>query len=234
MVNEKKTEYMTVSATQKGRQTQNWKLGDKVFESVSSFKYLGNVINEEGRSSECVKNKIQQTGNRIYAANHHMLKSKVIKRSVEMQIYKTLLRPVVTYGSQTWTLTKSDENLLRIFERKILRRIYGPLQEGDIRRIRNNEELNRSIKGEDTVKFIKAQRIRWLGHVKRMEVGGMTRKMMEGRLFIGRRRGRPRLRWMDDVVADFKIMKIKHWIEKTKDKEQWRLVVEEANAHPGL
>ena len=85
-----------------------------------------------------------------------MLKSKIIKRSVKMQIYKMLLRPAVTNGSETWTLTKSDENLLRIFERKILRKIYGPIQEGDIWRIRNNEELNRSINGEDIVIFIKA------------------------------------------------------------------------------
>jgi len=155
---------------------------------------------KEGRISECVKDRTQ-TGNRAYAANHHMLKSKIIKRSVKMQVYKMLIRPVVMYGSETWTLTKSDENLLRIFERKILQRIYGPVQEGDIWRIRNNEELNRSINREDIVKFIKAQRIRWLGHVERMEVGVMPRKMMEGRLFIGRRRGRPHLRWMDDDVA---------------------------------
>ena len=151
-----------------------------------------------------------------------------------MQIYKTLTRPVVTCGSETWTLTKFDENLLRIFERKILRRIYGPVQEGDIWIIRNNEELNRSIKGEDNVKFIKARRIGWLGHANRMEVGVMPRKMMEGRLLIGGRRGRPRLRWMDDVTADLKVMKIKQWIEKTKDRQQWRLAVVEAKAHPGL
>jgi len=52
------------------------------------------------------------------------------------------------------------------------------------------------------VKFIKAQRIRCLGHVKGMEVGVMPRKMMEGGLLIGRRKGRPCLRWMDNVVAD--------------------------------
>jgi hypothetical protein len=138
-----------------------------------------------------------------------MLKSEIIRRSVKMQIYKTLVRPVVTYGSETRTLTKSDENLLRVFERKILRKIYGSIQEGDTWRIRNNEELNRSINGEDIVKFIKAQRIRWLGHVKRMEVGAMSRKITEGRLFIGRRKGRPRMRWMDDAVADLKVVKIK-------------------------
>ena len=84
------------------------------------------------------------------------------------------------------------------------------------------------------MKFIKAQRIRWLGHVKRMEEGAMPRTMMEGRLFTGRRKGRPRLRWMDDVVADLKVMKIEQWMEKMKDREKWGLVVEEAKAHPGL
>jgi hypothetical protein len=62
----------------------------------------------------------------------------------------------------------------------------------------------------------------------------MPRKMTEGRLFTGRRKGRPRLRWMDDVVAYLKAMKIKQWMEKTKDREQWRTIVEEAQAHPGL
>jgi hypothetical protein len=46
------------------------------------------------------------------------------------------------------------------------------------------------INGEDIVKCIRAQRVRWLGHVKRMEVGAMPRKMMEGRLFTGRRKER--------------------------------------------
>jgi hypothetical protein len=92
-----------------------------------------------------------------------------------------------------------------------LRKIYGPVQEGDIWRIRYNEELNRLTEGKDIVKFIKAQRIRWLGHVKRMEVGAMPRRTMEGRQFIGRRKGRPRLRWMDDVVADLRVMKIRQW-----------------------
>ena len=68
--------------------------------------------------------------------------------------------------------------------------------------------------------FIKAQRIRWLGHVKRMEEGAMPRKMMEGRPFVGRRKGRPRLRWMDDAVADLKAMGIKEWMETMQDREK--------------
>jgi len=73
-----------------------------------------------------------------------------------------------------------------------------------------------------------------VGTCKRMEMGAMPRKMMEGRLFRDRRSGRARSSWMDDVVTDLKVMKIKQWMEKMKDREQWRLVVEEAKVHPGL
>jgi hypothetical protein len=66
-----------------------------------------------------------------------------------------------------------------------------------------------------------------------MEVGTLPRKM-EGRLFTGRIKGRPRLRWMDDAVTDLAVIKIKQWSEKTKDRDQWTPVVEEAKAHPGL
>jgi len=67
---------------------------------------------------------------------------------------------------------------------KILREVYGPIRGGGLRKIGNNEELNRPINGEDIVKFIKAQRIRWLRHVKRMEVGAMLCRATRARLKV--------------------------------------------------
>ena len=64
------------------------------------------------------------------------------------------------YSSQTWTLKAKDENNLRIFERQILRKIFGPVNTDNIRRIRNNTEIDKLIKGADIVSFIKAQRIK--------------------------------------------------------------------------
>jgi hypothetical protein len=80
---------------------------------------------------------------------------------------------------------------------------------------------------------IKSQRIRWLGHVERMEDNAMPKRMLKGRLFSKRRKGRPRMRWLDDVESDLK-MEVKEWREKMRDRAQWRLVVEGAKAHPGL
>jgi gas vesicle protein len=81
--------------------------------------------------------------------------------------------------------------------------------------------------------FIKSQRIRWLGHVERMEDNAMPKRMLKGRLYSKRRKGRPRMRWLNDVESDLK-MEVKEWKEKMREREQWRQVVEEAKAHPGL
>jgi len=64
--------------------------------------------------------------------------------------------------------------------------------------------------------------------------GHLIVTMMGGKLFVQRRKGRPRLRWMDNVVADLKAMRIKQWMETMQDREKWRWIVEEAKAYPGL
>jgi hypothetical protein len=62
----------------------------------------------------------------------------------------------------------------------------------------------------------------------------MPKGMIKGRLCSKRREGKSRMRWLDDVESDLKKVKMKGWKEKMRDIEQWRLVVEEAKAHPGL
>ena len=87
----------------------------------------------------------------------------------KIQIYKTIIRPAVTCGCETWVLTASDKNQLYIFERKILRKIYGSTQNPDgTWRIETNEELRHRMKQEDIIKFIKSQSLRWAADVMRM------------------------------------------------------------------
>jgi len=81
----------------------------------------------------------------------------------------TLIRRVVSYGAEAWTLTKKGEQALLIFERKIFRRIYGPKYENGEWKSRKNRELEEMSKGENIVKLIKRQRISWLGYLGRME-----------------------------------------------------------------
>jgi hypothetical protein len=91
---------------------------------MSSFKYLGNMINNWNRNDNCVKERIQ-VGNRAYFANLSTLKSKIISRAGKIQVYKTVIRPIATYGAETWTLTVTEENAMRMSERKIIRTSDG-------------------------------------------------------------------------------------------------------------
>jgi hypothetical protein len=133
-----------------------------------------------------------------------------------------------------WTLKTGEENALRCFERKILRRISGPVQDTNGWRIRYNQELDRLIEVQDIVRFIKSQRLRWLGYVERMPETQMPKRMLKGRLDNIIRRGRPRRRWIEDVMADLATMGIRGWRIKAADREVWKAVVNEAKTHQGL
>jgi hypothetical protein len=68
------------------------------------------------------------------------------------------------------------ERALAVFERKILRKIYGPVKENELRKIRQNDELEAIIKGKNIVRFIKCKRIRWFGHVERIQDTAIPKK----------------------------------------------------------
>jgi hypothetical protein len=144
-------------------------------------------------------------------------------------------RPVVTYASETRTLTEKDEMRLRIFERQILRKIFGPIQIGkEIWRIRNKTELDQIINGADIARFIKTQRIKWLGHIQRMDTSRIAKRILEWKPIGSRSLGRPRLRWLDDVCDDLKALKVRNWKELEMDRKVWNDPSEKAKTHKGL
>jgi len=131
-------------------------------------------------------------GNRTYFAAISLFRSRLVSGATKILLYKILIRPVVSYGVEAWTVTKKDEQALLVFERKIFRRVYGPKYENGEWKSRTNRELEKISKGENIVKWIKGQRCSWLGHLEKMEEDRMPKKIFTQELEGTRRRGRPR------------------------------------------
>jgi hypothetical protein len=99
-------------------------------------------------------------------------------------------------------MTKKEEKAVLIFEREIYRRIYGPKYENGEKKCRTNRELEEMSTGENIVKWIKGQRISWLGHLERMEEDRMPKIIFTQELEGTRRRGRPRKGYKEEVERD--------------------------------
>ena len=233
IINTNKTKYMKL--TRKTKLTkQDMEVIGTSYEAVNQFIYLGSQINSKNLIQEEIRLRIQ-AGNRSVFANKKLLKNKDLNAVSKLQIYKSIIRPIVTYGCETWAMTVTEQNRLLAFERRVLRKIYGPTQDKDgVWRIKTNEELENLIKGKNIVRFIKSQRLRWVAHVIRMEATRTVKKLTEWEPCATRPVGRPRLRWLDQVEEDLRKMQVRNWREKSKDRRWWNEIVKQAKTHRGL
>jgi len=88
------------------------------------------MVNTENSIEEEIKERTA-AGNRAYHVHKKLFTSKLISRNVILQLYNTLIRPIVTYASETWVLKENMINKLMIFERRVMRKIFGPTRTDD-------------------------------------------------------------------------------------------------------
>jgi sorting nexin-29 len=174
---------------------------DHDIEVVTRFKFLGMVLNDTNEEKEEIQARIL-AANKAYSSLQCIFRCKQIHWNNKIRLYKTLIKPVLSYGSATWTLTQTTEQMLNTFERKILRRIYGPIQEGECWHPRWNNELYTLYNDLSIVEDIKIRRLGWAGHVIRMEEERIPKRVLNGTFYNTRPVGRPRTRWADAVQMD--------------------------------
>jgi adenine specific DNA methylase Mod len=131
-------------------------------------------------------------------------------------------------------MTRKEEQALLIFERKIFRRIYDPKNENGEWKSRTNRELEEMSKGENIVKWIKGQRISWLGHLERMEEDRMPKKIFTQELEWTKRRGQHRKGWREKAERDLQVLGVRRWRQLVTDRTKWRDNVRQAKTHNGL
>ena len=177
VINEKKTKYL--KCTKKYIRTENLNINNLHVEQVQQYKYLGSIINDSNSIEEEIKERTA-LGIKAYYANQKFFKSRLVTKYLKLKLYRTVIRPIVTHASETFRVLKGTiiQKLL-VFERKILRRIFGLTKENQICRIKTNEELDKLIKQKNLVNCITAQRISWFGHVQGMSDTRTVKKIFK-------------------------------------------------------
>jgi len=140
---------------------------------------------------------------------------------------------MLTCASEIWTLTKRDRKQLNICERKVYRRILGPVydNENENWRILTNKEIYASIKKPTITETKRLNRLRWFGHVQRMEENRIPKRVLYINLGTSRLRGRPRYRWQDEVRENGRIVGGEGWQKKVHNREEWKKLLRTARNH---
>jgi len=234
MISEYKTKYMKTEPNPAANQLEGTIcIGEFNLEVVDEFTYLGVLIRSDGDNTPEIRRRIMAASRCYYGLSKH-LRSKLVSKKTKCHIYKTLIRPVLIYGCESWTMKKSDEQLLLTFERKVLRTIFGAMREGERWRRRYNFELKRDFGEPDIVAVVKVQRLRWAGHLARMDKNRAPSMVFRNDLEGRRRAGRPKMRWIDGVEQDLRALGVRNWQNTASDRRRWIGILEQAKAHKWL
>jgi hypothetical protein len=135
---------------------------------------------------------------------------------LKAQVYKTMVRPVILYGAETWAIKEEHVKKLEVAEMRCLRAIRGVTRRERMRNI----DIRQELKVTELREKIRESRLRWYGHVKRMEAKELVRWAMERKEPGTRSRGRPRKRWMDCVKDDGRVVDL----DKVNGRVEWSRV----------
>jgi hypothetical protein len=148
----------------------------QVFKIVSAYCLRLTSIHEEINSR-------LESGDACYHSVQNLLSSRLLSKNTKVSVHRTVVLPVVLYGCETWSLTLREKQRLRVFENRVLRRIFGPKRDeatGEWRRI-HNEELNDLYSSPNIFRVIKSRRMIWAGHIARMGEKRGSYRILVGR-----------------------------------------------------
>ena len=130
------------------------------FERVEEFNYLEITLTNQNSIQEEIKSRLK-SGNACYHSVQNLLSSRLLSKNLKIKVYKIIILPVVLYGCETWSLTLREKRKLRVFENRVLRRIFGPKRDKETEEWRklHNKEINDLYSSPNIVRTIKSRRI---------------------------------------------------------------------------
>ena len=215
-LNYKKTEVLKVGrCPEEGEITIN----GHTLKETDNFIYLGSKLTSDNLIEEEINNRISKFTKNLNCL-YPLMKEKSIPKSVKICIYSTILRPVLLYGCETWTLTKRLKSKIQATEMRVLRLIHGVTRRERLR----NDVIRDALNVKSILLIIEKSQLRWFGHVIRMSEERDVKRMLEWKPEQTRPIGRPRKRWLDQIkeITSRKISSFEEVISLARVREDWR------------
>ena len=165
------TEFMYIS---RRREEFDVYMGCRKLNQADSYKYLGVVVDEGNIQGTEISARIEKY-TRNFFMMYPLFKEKCILTQVKTSIYITILKPILTYGTECWSLTMKTSSRLQAAEMKVLRTIRGVTRMDRLR----NEQIRSDLSVKPLLIEIEESRLRWYGHIKRMDDGRMAKRYLE-------------------------------------------------------
>jgi hypothetical protein len=165
-INVKKSIYMLLSRHQNMGQNRDIKIANRSFENVSQCKCLRTTATNQNLIQEEIKRRLS-SDNACYHSVQNFLYSRLLSKNLTIRIYKAIILPVVLYGYENWSLALREKHRLRVFENRVLRRIFGPKRDevrGGWRKLHKGL-LPDLYSSPSMIRIIKSKRMRLVGHV---------------------------------------------------------------------
>ena len=194
-ISRKKTEYLRFNEDHESEIVMD----REKLNRVEKFKYLGSTVAKDGNLDVEIAHRVQ-AGWRNWRRMSGDLCDRRINVKVKGRVHKTVVRPAMLHGAETWPVKKVQEKRLDVAEMKMLRWMCGVTKRDRIR----NERIRGTTKVIEVSKKAQERRMKWYGHVRRREENHVLRRVSEMEVPGRRGRGRPKRRWMDVLNEDLK------------------------------
>ena len=185
----------------------------------AAFKYLGTTIHQEGGCGKEVELRISKAWNR-WRELTGVLCDRKMPTKLKTLVYRTVIRPVLLYGNETWPITGHLADKISSCEMRMLRYCLGISLEEHI----TNEEIRKLANVLPIQDMMRKRRLEWFGHVCRRNDDEDVKKVVDVNVGGKRKRGRPKHRWKDTISDDLKRCGLKE--ADTDDRVRWRGLVE--------
>jgi hypothetical protein len=193
---------MVMSRDQNAGQSHSIKIGNKSFERVEEFRYLGTTITNQNYIHEEI-NSILKSGNACYHSVQNLLFSRLLSKNTTIRVYRTIIVPVFLCGCETWSLVfREGHRMMMIFENRVLRKVFAPKRDeltGEWRRLHNEELYDLYSLLCSSHEQIEN---RLAGHIAHMGASRDAYKVWVGRPKAKGLLVKPTCRWEDNIKID--------------------------------